>query len=364
MLAVTLVLMVVALTSRFIQYLGQAVAGELAGDVLLMLMFYRLPEFLLVILPLALFLGILLALGRMYAESEMVILLSSGLSQWRLTLLTQLTALSVVLLMALIALQLMPWGVRNTEALKQSQSELTEIDLIVAGQFQSFGDGGRVTYAENIVDSDAGRALQNVFIAIDPGNEAEGDPDSGLRIVLAQSARPELDQRSGARFMRLEQVLQYEGLPGRADFKVGQFDVQALRLPEAEPFELEAEEAAMLATGELFARSDLASQAELQWRLSMILLVPIVTLMAVPLSRVGPRQGRYGKLLPGTLLYAGYFVLLQLSRDSMTEGQLAPALGLWWVHLLFLSVALCIYLLPTLRDRLSSTSQQTLTSHA
>ena len=79
MAAVTLILLVVALTSRFIQYLSQAVAGELASDVLFLLMFYRLPDFLLVILPLALFLGILLAYGRMYADNEMVILISSGL---------------------------------------------------------------------------------------------------------------------------------------------------------------------------------------------------------------------------------------------------------------------------------------------
>ena len=88
MAAVALIVLVVALTSRFIQYLGQAVSGDLASDVLLLLILYRLPEFLLVILPLALFLGILLTYGRMYAESEMVILASSGLSQFRLLLMT------------------------------------------------------------------------------------------------------------------------------------------------------------------------------------------------------------------------------------------------------------------------------------
>ena len=121
MAAVALIVLVVALTSRFIQYLGQAVAGELASDVLLLLIFYRLPDFLLVILPLALFLGILLAYGRMYAESEMVILASSGLSQFRLLLMTLGSSAIIVALVAILSLQLAPWGIRHTEQLKQNQ---------------------------------------------------------------------------------------------------------------------------------------------------------------------------------------------------------------------------------------------------
>ena len=78
MAAVTLVLLVVALTGRFIQYLGQAVAGELATDALFLLIIFRLPDFLLVIVPLAFFLSILLVYGRMYAENEMVVLIASG----------------------------------------------------------------------------------------------------------------------------------------------------------------------------------------------------------------------------------------------------------------------------------------------
>ena len=73
MAAVSLILLVVGLTSRFIQYLGQAVAGELASDVLLLLMLYRLPDFFLIIVPLSFFLGILLVYGRMYDENEMIV---------------------------------------------------------------------------------------------------------------------------------------------------------------------------------------------------------------------------------------------------------------------------------------------------
>jgi lipopolysaccharide export system permease protein len=239
--------------------------------------------------------------------------------------------------------------VRNSESLKQSQAELTEIDLIVAGQFQRFGDGERVTYTDSIVDSGQGRSLQQVFIAIQGSDEGEGQ-----RIVVAESARPELDDSSGARFMRLNSVLQYEGVPGRADFTVGQFDVQAMRLPDPQPFTLAAEEVEMLPTNELLGSDDPASIAELQWRLSMILLVPVVAFVAVPLSRVQPRQGRYSKLLPAAILYAAYFVLLQLSRDRVSEGDLAPLPGLWWVHLLVVAAGALAFAWPAISNRIAA----------
>ncbi|MEX0962447.1 MAG: LPS export ABC transporter permease LptF [Pseudohongiellaceae bacterium] len=348
MAAVTLILLVVALTSRFIQYLSQAVAGELASDVLLLLMLYRLPDFLLVILPLALFLGILLAYGRMYADNEMVILIGSGFSQKRLLLTTLGTSAIVLVAVTVLSLQLAPWGVRNTEQLKQNQDQLTEIDLIVAGQFQSFGEGNRVTYAERIDAGVAGeRQLQNVFVAVSGAADDAGQ--SSPRIIIAESARPELDLETGTRFMRLENVLQYDGVPGAQNFSIGQFDVQSIALPDATSFEPILEEES-LRTAELLGSSLPEHKAELQWRISTLLLIPIITLIAVPLSKVDPRQGRYSKLVPAALLYAAYFVLLQFSKDMIASESLPAVVGMWWVHTLFIGIALLCYRFPNINS--------------
>lgn len=346
MAAVTLILLVVALTSRFIQYLSQAVAGELASDVLFLLMLYRLPDFLLIILPLALFLGILLAYGRMYADNEMVILIGSGFSQKRLLLVTLGTSSIVMLVVAILSLQLAPWGVRNTEQLKQNQDQLTELDLIVAGQFQSFGEGNRVTYAERIDEAVSGeRQLQNVFVAVSGAEDEAGL--SSPRIIVAESARPEIDLATGTRFMRLENVLQYDGAPGAMDFSIGQFDVQSIVLPDSASIEPILEEES-LTTGQLIGSDQPEHQAELQWRISTLLLIPIITLIAVPLSKVDPRQGRYSKLVPAALLYAAYFVLLQFSKDMIAEENLSTVVGMWWVHALFIGVAMLCYRFPNI----------------
>ena len=55
--AVSAVLLVIIMSGRFIKYLAQAAQGLLDPGVLLMIMGFRLPGFLQLILPLGLFLG-------------------------------------------------------------------------------------------------------------------------------------------------------------------------------------------------------------------------------------------------------------------------------------------------------------------
>ena len=55
-------------------------------------MFFKLPSFFELILPLSLYIGILLSFGRLYADSEMVVLRACGMSPGRLaTLLMPVT---------------------------------------------------------------------------------------------------------------------------------------------------------------------------------------------------------------------------------------------------------------------------------
>ncbi len=330
---ITFVLLTVALTGRFIQYLGDAVAGEKAPDILLLLMLYRIPEFLLVILPLATFLSIILALGRMYAENEMVILLSSGMSQKKLLAYMLAVCALITVLVGSLSFYLSPLGLRNGEELKLTQNQLTEVDLIVAGQFQTFGEGQRVTYAARIRESnDDGRELGEVFVALSPSEESSTESP---RIIIADAARPFIDPESNARFMQMDNVLQYDGRPGSGEFAIGQFDRQSILLPAPEPYEAVLEEST-LPTSTLIGSSDIAHVAELQWRISTLFLIPVITLIAIPMSRVNPRQGRYSKLFPAALLYVLYFISLEFCRDRIAEGELDPALGLWWIHLLFI----------------------------
>ena len=336
-LAVSVILLVVSFTSRFLQYLADAVAGKMTTDILLMLMLYRLPEFLVIIVPFAFFLAVLLAYGRMYAENEMVVLHACGLSKRKLLGVTLLFASILSVLMGALSLYAAPAGLQHTERLRQSQEELTEIDLIVAGQFQGFNRDQRVTYAESISETSLGRQLNNTFVVLRDPNPPEGE--SGLRVMIAETARPVLDRATGRRFMLLEQGQFYDGTPGLASYNITRFAEQGLLLPDQTSIAPVLREKA-LPTTDLVGVDNPNFQAELQWRISVVLLIPVLTLMAVPLSKVDPRQGRYARLVPAALLFGLYFMLLQVSRDAIEDGDLPPAIGMWWVHGAFLIAGL------------------------
>jgi len=339
MASMTVVLLVVSFSSRFLRYFADAVAGQMTVDILLLIMLSRLPEFLVVIIPLSFFLAVLLSYGRMYADNEMTVLSACGFSRRRLLGFTVSCSVLVMAMVAVLSLYVSPYGMRSAERLQQMQEELTELDLIAPGQFQAFDQGRRTTYAESIADTGIGRQLNNTFVALQESPGSTGQP--GLRIMVSATGRPELDEETGRRYMVLEDGFYYDGVPGEADFQITAFDAQGILLPEQVSFTPVLEEQAM-PTSRLLGSLAPPLQAELQWRLSVIIMVPILALMSVPLSRVEPRQGRFNRLLPATLLFAAYYLWLELIRERMDSGELAVWPGMWLVHAVFLVLALML----------------------
>ena len=82
--AVTAILLLIIVSTRLIGYLTDAATGELDTAVILDLVVNRIPLILELLLPLGFFLGILLAYGRLYLESEMVVLKAFGAGPWKL----------------------------------------------------------------------------------------------------------------------------------------------------------------------------------------------------------------------------------------------------------------------------------------
>lgn len=347
--AVSAVLLVIIMSGRFIKYLAQAAQGILDPSVLFLIMGFRLPGFLQLILPLGLFLGFLLAYGRLYLDSEMTVLSATGMSQQRLFLYSLAPATVVALLVAWLSMGLAPQGVTQVARIFNQQDALTEFDTLVPGRFQSMRNGTRVTYTREL--SEDRTELGGIFIS-DKRVSRAGDKDRGISVLVAESGRQEV-QPDGSRYLILENGYRYDGNPGQADYRVIQYDTYGVLLPKPS-VAADISEREAIPTSQLIGSDDPRLQSELQWRLSIPLLVFIVTLMAVPLSRVNPRQGRFLKLLPAILLYMTYLGLLVAARSALDKGRIPPYVGLWGVHLLFLLVGLALLYWEPLRLKLVS----------
>ena len=347
--AVSAVLLVIIMSGRFIKYLAQAAQGILDPSVLFLIMGFRLPGFLQLILPLGLFLGFLLAYGRLYLDSEMTVLSATGMSQQRLFLYSLAPATVVALLVAWLSMGLAPQGVTQVARILNQQEALTEFDTLVPGRFQSMRNGSRVTYTRDL--SEDRTELGGIFIS-DKRVSRAGDKDRGISVLVAESGRQEV-QPDGSRYLILENGYRYDGNPGQADYRVIQYDTYGVLLPKPS-VAADISEREAIPTSQLIGSEDSRLQSELQWRLSLPLLVFIITLMAVPLSRVNPRQGRFLKLLPAILLCMTYLGLLVAARSALDKGRIPPYLGLWGVHLLFLLIGLALLYWEPLRLRMVS----------
>ncbi|MEO0972600.1 MAG: LptF/LptG family permease, partial [Pseudomonadota bacterium] len=131
-----------------------------------------------------------------------------------------------------------------------------------------------------------------------------------------------------------------EGEPGTTSFREVSFREHGI------PIELPAPSARSdnrqtYPTGDLVGSEDRRDLAELQWRLSLPLAAFALTILAVPLSKTRPRQGRYGTFVAALLIYVLYSNLLATGRSALAQGDVPAWVGLWWVHGLFIAAGAC-----------------------
>lgn len=347
MLAVAGVVLVISMGWRFSGYLSEAASGLITRDVLFLVMAYRLPGFLELIIPISFFLAIMLAYGRLYADSEMVVLQSCGMSPRRLIFLTLALSILVMVVTAVLSLWLKPVGEGRFEKLFTDQRNLTEFDTLVPGRFQSLRSGKRVTYTEKMADEGN---LRNLFINEYQESNFFGPKD--VVTIVAESGESIVDA-NGNRILVLRDGTRYNGKPGTNDFRVIEFDEYGQRI-EKEEDNFQYHRRAAIPTRDLLETGTSQHISELHWRIGVILMVPVIAVMAIPLSRVNPRQGRFTRLLPGMLCCFLYVICLSAARSAIEKEQLPVALGLWWVHGIFILIVWLMFYLDRLTGFLTT----------
>lgn len=343
MVAVSSILLLIIMSGRFVRYLAEAATGNLSVDVLFTIMGYRLPGFLELVVPLGFFIAILLAYGRLYTDSEMVVLSACGISQHQILGLTLAPALGVALLVGSMSLWISPMGVLATETVLAQQRTRSEFDLVQPGRFQALSGGESTAYVEGL--SGDRQRLQGVFLA----ESGAGVEQDRATVMVAEYAQQAVHDEFGQRYLNMHHGRRYEGQPGQADFQITEFDVYGQYLPPPDTSAGFRNKADAIPTADLWGAEDLQSRATLQWRLSMPVLVLVVAFLAVPLSSTSPRRGRYVKMLPAIILYMLYLGALSGVRGAVEAGNWPVMPGLWIVHPLFLALALFMINAQTLR---------------
>lgn len=341
--AITAILLLIFLSNQFTRFLGQAATGKFAGTLLLRLIAIEIPHLMSVLLPLGLFLAILLIYGRLYADNEMTILTVCGISRTKLTLLTLPATFIVFIIVSILSLWLNPKLLMYRDRLLAQTGTAAQLETSLPGRFQEASGGRRIFYVESIAPDH--QRMQNLFMAQLANDSTPNNPH--WIIVTAKDGYQVVYPTTGDRFFVTTNGRRYQGIPGQNDFKVIQYGKYGIRI-ESHVADITAQEETM-PTSALFhdTKNKLLAASELQWRVSMPLSALLLTLLAIPLSRVKPRFGRYAQLLPAILVYILYANLLLVGRNWIEGNMISPYLGLWWIHGLLLLTIIVIWLWQT-----------------
>ena len=341
-LAVFLVLMTIFISQKFVRVLGDASEGSIPGQMVMIFIALKIPDLAGMMLPLSLFLGVLLAYGRIYADNEMTVLHACGVSEWYVVRVTLVLSLVTAFFTGLFTLYLAPMASEYQYQVKDELAADSGLSTLIAGRFQKTGNKKAVIFIHDKHREDNG--FDKVFVAQLPDGKNREESIINASLVYAKQGQV-FEEETGSQRLVLTDGTRYHSDAKNGEFQSVAFDKYYIQIQDHK-VEQKHRKLSALPTSQLFSAPDAKVAAEygatIQWRIAFPLACIILTFIAVPLSVVNPRQGKFAKMLPALMLFLGYFLLLTAMRSGIERQALPSSVGLWPIHLsaLFLGMTL------------------------
>ncbi|NPB10092.1 MAG: LPS export ABC transporter permease LptF [Thermodesulfobacteria bacterium] len=328
-IAISLVLVGVFVSFMAARYLAQAAEGKIPASIIGRLILLRVLIAQEVLLPTTFYFSVLLALGRLYRQAEMVAMFAAGLSPLRVYWAVLSLALMVAVVSGVFSLHLRPWAWEEFYRLKASSEREFDLRRLKAGVFYEL-PGGRVFFADKV---DRHQALaEEVFLY--------GRDEGGPKIIRAARAWQEI--KSQRLFLILDQGRQYEFNEKHSLILVSEF--AALKIFVANLETPRKQKVKAMPTRELWPPAGPEEVAELEWRLAAPLSAILLAFLAINLSPVKPRQGHLKRIPLAVVFFAAYFYAGAALKKLLAKGlwPVFPGIGAAHLGLLLLSV-ICYY---------------------
>lgn len=331
-LAVFLVIMTIFISNKFVRVLDDASEGGIPGHLVMTFIGLKIPDLAGMILPLSFFLGVLLAYGRIYAENEMTVLHACGVSEWYVVRVTLILGFVTAIITGMFTLYLSPMAAEYEYQVKDQIAADSGLSSLIAGRFQATGDKKAVVFIHD--KNRADNTFEKVFVAQLPDEDTPNSSVIDSSLVYAATGQV-IEEETGLQRLILSSGTRYQNDIKNKEFRQVTFDKYYIQIQDQKVAHKRRKLSA-IPTDELYQDKTPEASAESQWRIAFPLACIIMTLVAVPLSVVNPRQGKFGKMLPALLLFLSYFLLLTAVRSGIEKGSVPQYIGLWPVHFIVL----------------------------
>jgi len=334
--AISAVLIVIFVGYSSGRYLSYAVDGLLQIETLASFILIKAMIALEVLLPIALYLSIVLGLGRLENRSEITAIRASGIGNARVMRVVLNISCLLALLVACFSIFGRPLAYEQSYRLKAKAEAEIELDKLESANFYDSEQRKRTIFVED-VDKEAGR-LNRIFI--------RGESNGIIHVIYAQSGQQTFDEPSGRRLLVLADVhVYFLGPRGSADKAVAKFKRMKLRLSDTDPasvgYKRKASPTAQLANSN--APLDIA---EFQWRLSTPVSTVLLGMLAVIVSRAAPRSSRYTKTIGAVLIYVVYYNLTVMAKTWVETEVVGKFPGIWWAQFALGLLIITLILVP------------------
>lgn len=322
--AVLSVIVIIIVSRKFIKILALAIDGAISGSTAINILGLKTIVVIVNFLPAAVFMAILMVLGRMYRDQEMSAIASAGGGAMTLYRAVFLLMLPLSVVTAGLSLYAAPWAEAQMLLLTSKDMETADLRGISAGRFTEYSHGDLVFYTEEI---DAHLRMYNIFIQ----DRQHGEPN------IINAKRGLLKELPTGKYVVLENGERSQGSPGKGNFILETFAEYAVRIDTKTTPVNYSQEA--IATQALLESDKIIDQVELQKRFSPPISVLFLSLLAVPLAKLSPRGGVYGSLIFAFLVYFIYGNISQVNRSWMLHELIPVWIGYLWVPVFLLALA-------------------------
>jgi lipopolysaccharide export system permease protein len=339
-IAILFILLLIFFCQNLVRVLGDAVDGDVPTNLVLSLLALGVPKMAQLILPLSLFLGLLMTLGRLYTDSEITVMHACGLGKRTLIIAAMVLALFTSVIAAANVFWVGPWASRYQDVVVSEAKANPSIAGLAEGQFKTSQDGNAVLFIGNV----KGSTFNNVFLA-------QLRPNGNQRPSVVVAEHGKINQlKDGSQEVTLDKGTRFEGTALLRDFRITDFnDYKAVVGHRA--VAVDGNQADQMSMKTLLKSDDPDARAEFHWRLTLVVSVVLMALLVVPLSVVNPRQGRVLSMLPAILLYLIFFLLQTSLRSNAGKGKMDPMLWIWLVNAVYFVIALALNLWDTVPMR-------------
>ncbi|MBK1645983.1 LPS export ABC transporter permease LptF [Thiocapsa imhoffii] len=334
LVAIVAVLMMIVASLLFLRTLEEVNAGALSVHLVVQFLGYKVLGDLARILPPAFFLAVLVTLTRLSKDSELIAMGACGIGPGRLLRGLLVLAVPVAVVAAWLSLVVQPWAAAGVLEIRFEQNQQTaRVAGLQAGRFYLDQGGQVVLY---IGEMDRQQSLGDVFI-LDRRDEV-------ARLVVSDGGHHRVEPESGDHLVVLSRGHRFDGVPGSAAFLIGDFNEYFIRIRASHAPLAHMHKRSTTPSLELLRSDDLADRAELEDRLAMPLAILVLTIIAIPLVSLSPRQRSSARLTLAFLAYFSFFNLQRLAETWLATGVTPVWLTSFWYQFVILGVVYLVLL--------------------